>query len=358
MAENEKKSLTYKDAGVDVDEGNRFASMIQPFMRRTFGPQVLDNPGGFAGMFSLDNRAELFSKHYEHPVLVGATDGVGTKLKVAFMTGKHDTVGIDLVAMSVNDLIVQGAEPLFFLDYMASGAIAVEKKCQIISGIAEGCRQAGCALLGGETAEMPGFYQEGEYDLAGFAVGVFDQSRGVGQKRVKPGDKVIGLASNGLHSNGFSLVRKIFFDEERLSPSQHIEELGTTLGEELLKPTRIYVKPILRLLAQYKVKAVVRRLAHITGGGFIDNIPRVLAKDCSVVIRKGTWEVPPIFGLIQKLGSVPESEMYRVFNMGIGMVLIVLESFVDSIIKKLEKSGERAFLIGEVVSGDGTVGIK
>jgi phosphoribosylformylglycinamidine cyclo-ligase len=284
--------------------------------------------------------------------LVASTDGVGTKLKIAFMMDRHDTIGIDLVAMCVNDILVMGAEPLFFLDYMASSRMIPEKMKEVLHGIANGCCEAGCALLGGETPEMPGFYHDGEYDLAGFAVGVIERNKIIDGKGIGVGDVVIGLKSSGLHSNGFSLVRKVLFEKAKLDVNSKIKAINGTIGDELLKPTKIYVKPIRTLLRHYRSKKVVKGMAHITGGGLVENIPRVLPEGCSVRIKKGSWPVPAIFGVIQKKGKIEEDEMYNVLNMGIGMVLIVSKYYAPSIMKKLKQLKEDSFIIGKVVKGN------
>ena len=350
--------VSYKDAGVDIDAGTRFVKLIASHMRRTFNGRVISLEGGFGGLFSLDYNSRLFRKNYKRPVLVACTDGVGTKLKIAFMTHRYRSVGIDLVAMSVNDLVCQGAEPLFFLDYFATSKMEPEVAAEVVGGIADGCIQANCALVGGENAELPGFYQPGEFDVAGFAVGVVDRSKIIRGRTTQPKDKILGLASNGLHSNGFSLVRKVFFEKANMSPEAMVEELGHSLADELLRPTRIYVRAIMGLLSQYKVKKVIRGIAHITGGGLYENIPRILPADCAARIRKGTWPVHPIFPLIQKLGSVAEEEMYRVFNTGIGMVLIVAPYYAAAVMRKLRRLGEAPFLIGEVTKGNREVVIE
>ncbi len=349
--------LSYKDAGVDIKAKGKFTSDIYHQLRRTFGPRVIENPGGFAGLFALNYDSKLFSKKLQQPILVSSTDGVGTKLKIAFMADKHDTIGIDLVAMCVNDILVLGAEPLFFLDYMASSRTVPEKMKEVLHGIANGCCEAGCALLGGETPEMPGFYHEGEYDLAGFAVGVVEKKKIIDGKGIDLGDVVIGLSSSGLHSNGFSLVRKVIFEKAGLNVNSKINALDKTIGEELLKPTRIYVKSIRTLLRQYRLKKVIKGMAHITGGGLIENIPRVLPEGCSVKIKKGSWPIPKIFGVIRNKGNIDESEMYNVLNMGIGMVLIVSKYYAPSIMKKLKRMKEEAFIIGKVVKGNKKVEI-
>jgi phosphoribosylformylglycinamidine cyclo-ligase len=330
----------YQKAGVDINLGNTFIDRIKPLIRQTFSPQVITDIGGFSGLFRLD------PSPYSEPVLVSSTDGVGTKLKVAQQVGQHRSVGIDLVAMSVNDIIVQGARPLFFLDYLATGRLDLETQTAIIEGIVNGCQQAGCALIGGETAEMPGMYQAGEYDLAGFVVGIVDRQKIIDGSQIRPGDRIIGLASSGLHSNGYSLVRKIFFDDLRMDPGESIPELGKTLGEELLKPTRIYVQSILSLINEFPLKG----MAHITGGGITDNLPRILPADCQANIIKDSWETPPIFSIIKRLGNVSEKEMRQVFNNGLGMILIVPAAKTQEISSRLQELGEKCFSIGEIVS--------
>ena len=333
-----RKSSTYKDAGVDIDAGNRFVQMIKPLVKATTRPEVLTDIGGFGGLFSLN------ADKYQKPTLVASTDGVGTKLKLAFMTDKHDTVGIDLVAMCVNDIIVQGAEPLFFLDYLATGKLSPEKATEIVKGISDGCVQAGCALIGGETAEMPGMYGDGEYDLAGFTVGVVDNDRIIDGSTITVGDKVIGIASTGLHSNGFSLARKVFFERMGLTVDSLLPELKQPLGLELLTPTRIYVKTILNLLRDFQIKG----MAHITGGGLTENLPRVLPRQCQAVIEKASWPKPVIFELLREGGEIEEAEMYRTFNYGIGMALVVPANEADDVMVRLSGLKEQAFLIGEI----------
>ncbi len=333
---------TYKQSGVDIDAGNEFVRRIKPLVRGTFRPEVLTDLGGFGGLFKLQ------TDRYKEPVLVSGTDGVGTKLKVAFMMDKHDTVGIDLVAMCVNDIAVSGAEPLFFLDYFATGKLAVTKGEAIVRGIAEGCRQAGCALIGGETAEMPSFYPEGEYDLAGFAVGVVDRPKIIDGAMIKPGDVLVGLASTGLHSNGYSLARRALFEDGGLDIRSKLVDLDRPLGEVLLTPTRIYAKQVLALAAEFPIKGI----AHITGGGLTENLPRVFPKDCRAHIRRGSWPVPPIFSLIKKIGRVDEAEMYRVFNMGIGLVLVVPAKDAEAVIAKAATFRDTGYRIGEMVSGE------
>ncbi|MBL7223035.1 MAG: phosphoribosylformylglycinamidine cyclo-ligase [Candidatus Brocadiae bacterium] len=346
--------LTYRAAGVDIDAGNQFTAEIRQHLKSTYGPQVIDNQGGFAGLYSIPGNVSLFAMRCKNPVLVAGTDGVGTKLKVAQRAGVHDTVGIDLVAMCVNDILVQGALPLFFLDYLATGKLDPRVSVDIIKGVAEGCRQADCACLGGETAEMPGFYGPGEYDLAGFAVGMVERARMLdGRRKVKPGDVVLGLASAGVHSNGYSLVRKLFFEQEQMPLDRLVPELGCTLGDELLKPTRIYVRSIRSILAHYRVKGVLHALAHITGGGLVENLPRVLGPRCVAKLDKGSWPRPPIFALMQRLGRIDEAEMFRVFNMGIGMAAIVSPYYADAVTRRLERHGEHVAVLGEVVRGDG-----
>ena len=330
--------FTYKDAGVDVELADKVIGSLADRIRATFRPEVMGKMGGFAAMFRPNWRG------YEDQVLVSATDGVGTKLKIAFMTGIHDTVGIDLVAMNVNDILVSGAEPLFFLDYFATGAIDPDTIRSVISGIARGCELAGCALIGGETAEMPDFYGPGEYDLAGFSVGIVDRTKMIDGSTVRPGDMILGIPSSGLHSNGFSLVRKVLLERKGYSLEARLPELGKTLGEELLTPTTIYVKPILALCD----KVTVSGMAHITGGGFIGNIPRVLPESCTVSINKGCWDVPRIFRIIASEANLDDEEMFRTFNMGIGMVLVVPANQSDAALAFLAETGLGARAIGEV----------
>jgi phosphoribosylformylglycinamidine cyclo-ligase len=333
-------AITYKDAGVDIDAGDQFVERIKPYVKSTFRPEVMTQIGGFGGLFAL--------RKYKDPVLVSGTDGVGTKLKIAFLMNKHDSVGIDLVAMCVNDIIVQGAEPLFFLDYFATGKLKPQEHSDIVKGIAAGCKQSGCALIGGETAEMPSFYGADEYDLAGFAVGVVEKKKIIDGSKIKPGDILIGLASSGLHSNGFSLVRKALFEKAGYGVNDTLTELGqTTLGHVLLTPTRIYAKTILTLLKDFDI----RGMAHITGGGITENTPRMLPKGAQALIRKGTWDIHPIFKLIQKKAQVDDSEMYRDFNMGIGMIIAVPKKQAEAFLKKATTLGEKAYRIGEIVAG-------
>lgn len=336
-------AITYKDAGVDIDAGDLFVQKIKPYVKSTFRPEVLTHIGGFGGLFAL--------KKYKNPVLVSGTDGVGTKLKIAFLMNKHDTIGIDLVAMCVNDIIVQGAEPLFLLDYFATGKLKPQEHADIVKGIAAGCKQAGCALIGGETAEMPAFYAENEYDLAGFAVGVVEKKNIIDGSKIKPGMALIGLASSGLHSNGYSLVRKVLLDASKHAVTDILPELGAPLGEVLLTPTRIYAKTALTLQKEFDIYG----MAHITGGGITENTPRMLPKGTAALIRKGTWTIPAVFSLIQRNAGVDDEEMYRDFNMGIGMVLAVPQKQAATVIKRARQLREKAFLIGEVIKGKQTV---
>lgn len=333
------ESLTYRDAGVDIEKANKLVCTISEIAKQTPRSGVIGEIGGFGGLFSL-NVANL-----ERPVLVSSTDGVGTKLKIAFMLDKHDTVGIDLVAMCINDIIVQGAKPLFFLDYLSMGKLDNNRASEIIKGIGEGCKQAECALIGGETAEMPGFYKDNEYDLAGFAVGIVDNSKIIDGTEIRVGHKLIGLASSGLHSNGYALVRKICFDMLNLKLDDRIPELGKTVGEELLTPTRIYAEPIRSIIKDMPIHG----LAHITGGGMVDNILRIIPKACNIMIRKDSWDVPPIFSFLQESGNISEHEMMRTFNNGIGMVMIVPDHTSQDILQRLAAMNETAFLMGEVL---------
>jgi len=331
--------LTYKKAGVDIEEGDRFVRLISPIVKKTFRPEVMTEIGSFGALFAL--------KNYQNPVLVSGTDGVGTKLKIAFMTDRHDTVGIDLVAMCVNDILTSGAEPLFFLDYFAAGKLRSEKAKEVVSGIARGCTEAGCALIGGETAEMPGFYKHDEYDLAGFCVGVVEKKRIIDGSAIKEGDALIGISSSGLHSNGYSLARKVFFEKERLKIGSYVPELQSTIGEELLKPTRIYVKVFQAVKEKYQVKG----MAHITGGGIPGNLPRIFNKKLTAVIEAGSWPVPPVFELIRKRGRVPVEDMRKTFNMGIGYVIVVGGKSARSAIALLKQYGYSAYLIGSIEKG-------
>ncbi len=337
-----KKGMTYRDAGVDIEAGEEAVERIRQVVKGTHRPEVLGGIGGFGGFFAFD------CSRYRNPVLVSGADGVGTKLKVAFQAGIHDTVGIDAVAMCVNDIVVSGAEPLFFLDYLAVGKMDPDQVAAVVKGLSQGCREAGCALIGGETAEMPGFYPAGEYDLAGFAVGVVEQDRVITGVDIAPGDVLLGLASSGIHSNGFSLARKVLFEKAGYRLDQGLPDLGRTLAEELLEPTRIYVKPLLKVFEEFSVKGV----AHITGGGVPGNLVRILPEGCGAVLHRGTWEVPAIFALIQREGAVSEEEMFRTFNMGIGMVLVVTPEEAGAVAARLQGEGERVFSVGRVIQGE------
>ncbi|MDP4181793.1 MAG: phosphoribosylformylglycinamidine cyclo-ligase [Bacillota bacterium] len=337
---------TYKDAGVDVEAGYKAVELMKGHVKKTFRPEVMTELGGFGGLFSLNK------DKYKEPVLVSGTDGVGTKLKIAFLLDKHDTVGIDCVAMCVNDIVCNGAEPLFFLDYIAVGKNRPEKVAEIVKGVSDGCVMSGCSLIGGETAEMPGFYPEDDYDIAGFAVGIVDKSKIIDGKNIKEGDKLIGLASSGLHSNGYSLVRKLL-NPSKEKMQEHVETLGLKLGDELIKPTKIYVKTILELINLYEIKGI----SHITGGGFIENIPRMVPEGLRVKINKGTWPVLPIFSLLQKIGNIEERSIYNTFNMGVGMVLAVDSSIAEEVLSHLNKQNEQAYLIGEIIRGEAGVDI-
>ncbi len=332
--------LTYADSGVDIDKANELVRRIKDIAKSTPRTGVMGEIGGFGGLYSLN------LSNVANPVLVSSTDGVGTKLKIAFMMDKHDTIGIDLVAMCVNDIIVQGAKPLFFLDYLAMGVLNNDVAEKIIMGIAKGCNLAGCSLIGGETAEMPGLYQKGEYDLSGFCVGIVNNDKIIDGSYIRNGHKLIGLASSGVHSNGFSLVRKILFDKRKYTIDTKLNELDTTLGEELLKPTIIYVPTILSLLRDLPIHGIV----HITGGGIDENIIRVIPEACKAIVRKDTWEIPPIFKILQKEGSVSDSEMQRTFNNGIGMVIVVPDASAQEVMDRLEAMNEKAYFIGEVES--------
>ena len=350
-----KKHLSYKDSGVDIDTTNKLVGDYLKIVKSTYNPGVIKNDNGFGGLFRLQGAPGLFARRWRDPVLVSGTDGVGTKLKIAFMMNKHDTVGIDLVAMSVNDVLVQGAEPMFFLDYIGIAKSDRKILLDLVKGVADGCRQANCALLGGETAELPGLYNKGEYDLAGFAVGVVERKRLIDGSQVEAGDIILGLPSSGLHSNGFSLARKALLEKGKLKLGGKIAELGCTLGEELLRPTRIYVKPVLAAFTAYKVKRPIRALAHITGGGLLENVPRVLPPDCDAVFNLDAWEAPPVFKLIQKTGNVRDDEMFRVFNMGIGMIMVTTPSSVETVMEKLKKAGCKAKVVGRITEGRGEV---
>lgn len=337
--------LTYADAGVSLEEGYKAVDLMKQHVQRTFNQNVLTGLGSFGALFKLD------MTDLKEPVLVAGTDGVGTKLKIAFLTDKHDTVGIDAVAMCVNDVLCQGAQPLFFLDYIATGRLKAEVAADIVKGVSEGCVQSGCALIGGETAEMPGFYPEGEYDIAGFAVGVVDRSRIVDGSAVKAGDKLYGLASSGVHSNGFSLVRKLFFDKLNLGVDAQVEGLEGTLGETLLAPTRIYVKPVQALMKT----GAIHGMAHITGGGFYENIPRMFGKDLDAKIQLGSWPILPIFNVIGREAGLETKDLFNTFNMGIGFIMAVDPALEEAFLEAAREIGETVHAIGEMVPGTGTV---
>lgn len=344
-----KKILTYAQSGVDISAGNRAVELIREHVKKTTRPEVIGGIGGFAGLFQLD------LTKYRQPVLVSCTDGVGTKLKIAFASDRHDTIGQDLVAMCVNDMIVQGAEPLFFLDYLAVGRLIPENVEQIVAGIADACVQSGCSLVGGETAELPGFYSDGEYDLAGFAVGIVEKEKIIDGSGIRPGDRLIGLASSGIHSNGYSLARKALLETAGYSLEAQLSQIDCSLGEELLKPTKIYVKPVLSLIREgYDLKGA----AHITGGGLLENIPRVLPEGMKAVINQNSWPAQPIFSLISSQGNVEKQEMFRTFNMGIGMVLVVPPEEEKSMLISLQAFGEQSYTIGVIEQGERGVELK
>ena len=338
----EEKKLTYRDAGVDTKEGERAVSLMKEHVKGTFNKNVLTGLGSFGSLFALD------VKDMEEPVLVSGTDGVGTKLKLAFMMDRHDTVGIDCVAMCVNDVLCQGAKPLFFLDYIATGKVRAEKVADIVKGIAEGCRQSGSALVGGETAEMPDFYGDGEYDMAGFSVGIVDRKKIITGARIKTGNKIVGIASSGIHSNGYSLVRRIFFDKLDMKLNDIVDELDEELGEALLRPTKIYANACEAVLPKFDVNGIV----HITGGGFYENIPRILPEGTAADIEIGSWKIPEIFLYMKEHGNVSEKEMFSTFNMGVGMSVVIDKNDADRAIDILKANGEDAYVMGEVVSSD------
>ena len=346
---------TYKDAGVDLEVYAESMSRLPKLMQRTFSPRVMRLDGGFAGLFKLDFHNGLFKRSYNNPVLVSGTDGVGTKLKVAQLVERHDTVGIDLVAMCVNDIICCGAEPLFFLDYVAMSHDDPEALEQVVQGISDGCVDADCALLAGETAIMPDLYQHGEYDLAGFCVGVVEQDELIDGAAITVDDIVIGIESSGIHSNGFSLVRKVVFEMAGLGIDDHVEDLGVTVGEALLTPTRIYARALQRILSHYKVKKVVHGIAHITGGGLQENLERIMPDNVTAVIDRDSWDVLPVFDWIQKLGEIEEEEMDKVFNRGCGLTLVVSPFYAENIQRMLKNLGLKSWVIGKVESGDGSV---
>ena len=343
-----EEKLTYRDAGVDIDAGNYSVQLIKDSVKATYRPEVLGDLGGFGGLFALN------SGKYKEPVLVSGTDGVGTKLKLAFMLDKHDTIGQDAVAMCVNDILVQGAEPLFFLDYLAVGKLEPEQVAAVVKGVADACKESGCALIGGETAEMNGFYPVGEYDIAGFAVGAVDKSKIITSQRVKAGDVLLGLPSSGVHSNGYSLVRKIVFDKMGFKGDEVFDELGKSIGEELLTPTRLYPRVCLPLIEKYDIHGMV----HITGGGYYENIPRALPDNMGAEINADKWTVPAVFELLQKWGNVDWKEMYRTFNMGIGMIIIASPDEAEKIKADLAEQEEFCFEIGHVTKGSHEVVIK
>lgn len=335
-----KPPQTYKEAGVDIEAADRLVDAIRPLAKSTFRKEVETEIGGFGGVVAIDR------EKYSEPLLVASTDGVGTKLRIAFEMDRHETIGIDLVAMCVNDVIVQGAEPLFFLDYFATGRLDPGRAKKVIEGIAEGCRMANCSLIGGETAEMPSFYPEGEYELAGFCVGVVNRDRAIDGKGIRPGDALVGIASSGLHSNGYSLARRLFSKERGYRLEDRVDGLSVPLGEELLRPTRIYVRPVLDLLGRHSVKG----LAHITGGGLVGNIPRILPPGCRAHLDPGAWPRPEIFPVIERIGAIEPPEMMRTFNCGIGMVLVTGEGEADAVLERLRDTGEKAFRIGKVLA--------
>lgn len=342
-----EKKLTYRDAGVDIDAGNLSVKLIKDSVKATYRPEVLGDLGGFGGLFAMSTK-------YKEPVLVSGTDGVGTKLRLAFILDKHDTIGQDAVAMCVNDILVQGAEPLFFLDYLAVGKLEPEQVADVVKGVANACKESGCALIGGETAEMAGFYAEGEYDIAGFAVGAVEKSKIITSEKVKAGDVILGLPSSGVHSNGYSLVRKIVFDVKGFKGDEYIDELGKTIGEELLTPTRLYPKSCLPLIEKFDIHGMV----HVTGGGYYENIPRALPEDMGAEIDATSWPVPPIFTLLKEWGNVDWHEMYRTFNMGIGMIIIASADEAEKIKADLQARNEDVYEIGKVTQGSHEVIVK
>jgi len=336
------KKLTYRDAGVDIDAADKFVQQIKTLVKPTFRREVIGGIGGFGSLFALN------TQKYREPVLVSSTDGVGTKLRIATMMGRHDTVGIDLVAMCVNDIVVMGAEPLFMLDYISIGKVDTKILTALVSGMVAGCKEADCALVGGETAEMPSFYKPGEYDLAGFVVGVVDREKVIDGTSIKRGDRIIGIASNGIHSNGLSLARKVVFDKMRMNPHDVVRELGCSIGEELLRPTKIYVRTVMNLLRDFTINGI----AHITGGGLIDNIARIIPKGLAATICKGCWKIPPVFSFLKECGGIKDEEMLRTFNNGIGMVLIVSPDDEEEIHLRLKALEQKAVTIGEIERRD------
>lgn len=356
-ASKHSEGATYRAAGVNLDAADQLEQRIGPLVRRTYGPRVISDHGGFSGAFRLDYDERLFARNYREPVLVSCTDGVGSKVLIAAEARRYGAIGIDLVAMNVNDMLTCGAEPLFFLDYIAVGKLLPDMVEQLISGVADGCEQAGCALLGGETAEMPDLYRPGHFDLAGFAVGVVERRRMLKSAWVRPGDQLVGIASSGVHSNGYALVRKTLLKHARLPLDEPIKRLGEPLVDALLRPTRIYVRAVQAALARYAARPPITGMAHITGSGLPGNIPRMLPPDCDAVIRRGSWTPPPIFGLLERHG-VAEQEMYRVFNMGIGYVLAVRPRSATAVVRAIERAGEPACVIGQVRRGAGNVEFK
>ena len=347
------KNLSYKDSGVDIDVSNRLEDDYFKLIRSTRVPGVMANDGGYGGLLRLMSSSAPGGGRWRDPVLVSGADGVGTKLKIAFALKRHDTVGVDLVAMSVNDVLAQGAKPLFFLDYIGIGKAERKVLLALVGGVAAGCREAGCALIGGETAEMPGFYAKGEYDLAGFAVGAVEKKELLDGSLARPGDVILGLPSSGLHSNGYSLARKALLERAGLKLNRKEPSLGRRLGEELLRPTRIYVKPVMAVLASSRLRRSIHAIAHVTGGGIVENAPRVIPGDCDAVFNTGSWTPPPIFGLIRAAGKVDEDEMFRVFNMGLGMVMAVSPEAVASVLRLLSRSGCPGLPVGRIVKGRG-----
>ena len=353
------KFLTYEQSGVNIDANDEMVDRIQSSIQSTLGPRVIDIPGGFAGLFRLDYDEKIFKKNYKNPVLVACTDGVGSKMLIARDMKKFDTIGFDLVAMNVNDMLVLGATPLFFLDYLALHKLEPARVAELVESIANACKTADCALIGGETAEMPDIYKKDDFDMAGFAVGVVERNRIINGSKVKPGDTILGLASSGLHSNGFALARNICFKKLGLKVDDKIAELDNkSIGEVLLAPTKIYVRSVVKLLSHYRAKQVVHAMAHITGGGLPGNVPRNLPANCDAIINRSEWQIPPIFDFLQKNGPVEPEEMFRVFNMGIGFILIVASDFADSIIRQLAHSGQTVYNLGVVSRGSGKVVIK
>lgn len=338
-----EEKLTYKDAGVDTKEGERAVRLMKDYVKKTFTPNVLTGLGSFGSLFKLDVQG------MKEPVLVAGTDGVGTKLKIAFLMDKHDTVGQDCVAMCVNDVLCQGAKPLFFLDYIATGKVQAEKVADIVKGIADGCVIGECALVGGETAEMPDFYQNGEYDMAGFAVGIVDREKAIDGSNIKKGNVLIGIPSSGIHSNGYSLVRKVIFEKQKMDVLDYVDELGETIGESLLRPTKIYTKACNVVCENMDVNGII----HITGGGFYENIPRIIPQGLGVEINVGSWEVPAIFRYIQSCGKIDEEDMFATFNMGVGMIMVVEEAQASRVMDLLKEVGEQPNIIGSIVEGEG-----